>query len=92
MAARSALLLCGLLAAHATLADRFDGGMLPTDHIAIPDRPLAGVVALMSDSAGWGAAEDALAAGLQAAGIAVIGIDLPAYDAASMRRLGTAPT
>lgn len=71
--------LAAALPAH---ADGFDGGTVPTDRIALPAGPASAVVALVSGPDGWGDDEATVSSGLTDAGIAVIGIDLPAWLAA----------
>ena len=83
MAIRSLTLLACLAATPAAaVAADFDGGMVPTDHIVLPDGPATAVVALLSAPKGWGDGETALADALRTTGIAVIGIDMPRYLAA----------
>ena len=83
MAIRSLTLLACLAATPAAaVAADFDGGMVPTDHIVLPDGPASAVVALLSAAEGWGDGETALADALRTTGIAVIGIDMPRYLAA----------
>lgn len=79
MAFRALVLAACLAAAVPAAAADFDGGMVPTDRIALPDGPATGVVALISAPDSWGDGEAALAESLSRDGIAVIGIDLPAY-------------
>lgn len=57
----------------------FDVGMITGQHIYRPDGQPSGVVALISDAAGWGAAEEVQAKALVARNVAVIGLDLPSY-------------
>ncbi|MBP7003386.1 AcvB/VirJ family lysyl-phosphatidylglycerol hydrolase [Amaricoccus sp.] len=86
---RASLLLaaCLALAAPVARADgpaapEFDPGQIPSPTILTPDGPATGTVFLLSDAAGWGDAEAALAARLRHANAVVVGIDLPAYLAA----------
>lgn len=60
----------------------FDPGQIPAPVVLMPEGPATGTVFLLSDADGWGAADAALAARLQHANAAVIGIDLPKYLAA----------
>ena len=80
---RTAIALCCALLPWAALADEapqgFDVGMIQGQHIYRPDGQPKGVVALVSDSDGWGAADDAQAKALVARNVAVIGLDLPGY-------------
>lgn len=71
-------LLAGLLPC-AAMAQDFDTGMIPGDHITMPDGAPEASVFLISGKDGWGAQEDKQAADLAAKGAAVVGIDLPAY-------------
>lgn len=57
----------------------FDPGLIPAPQVLMPAGPAAGTVFLFSDAGGWSDADAALAARLQHAGAAVVGIDLPAY-------------
>ncbi len=57
----------------------FSTGMLPADHILMPDGAPGASVFLISDADGWGAEEDKEAADLVEKGAAVVGIDFPAY-------------
>lgn len=63
----------------AALAESWQSDMLPTDRILMPAGPAKGVAFLMSDAAGWGGREAETAKRLTAQGIAVVGIDMPAY-------------
>ncbi|KQT45081.1 type IV secretory pathway protein AcvB [Aureimonas sp. Leaf454] len=56
-----------------------DMGSIPAPRIARPSGPAKAFVVLLSDAAGWGAAEDALSRSLTADGVLVLGIDLPSY-------------
>jgi type IV secretory pathway VirJ component len=73
--------LAAPLAAGAADAPAFDPGQLPDPVVLMPDGPATGTVFLISGAAGWGDAEAALAARLQHANAAVVGIDLPKYRA-----------
>ncbi|AOF94263.1 AcvB/VirJ family lysyl-phosphatidylglycerol hydrolase [Sinorhizobium sp. RAC02] len=57
----------------------FATGMIPADHILLPDGAPGASVFLISDAEGWGSEEDRQAANLVAKGAAVIGIDFPSY-------------
>ena len=77
-----ALLAAGM--ASADTATPLQSGTIPAPRIARPATggvPTAEVV-LISDAAGWGAAEQALSDQLNAKGAIVVGIDLPAWLAA----------
>ncbi|MXN48369.1 virulence factor family protein [Shinella kummerowiae] len=74
------LLACSLLPAAAQEKPQaFSTGMIPADHILMPDGTPGASVFLISDAAGWGSDEEKMAAGLVAKGAAVIGIDFPTY-------------
>ena len=80
------LLLCaalGTLAGGGTLAYTLltpsINNLMPLDRVAMPQGPAKGVVFLMSDASGWTAREDRISARLQSDGIAVVGVDTPAY-------------
>ncbi|MCX8999856.1 virulence factor family protein [Rhizobiaceae bacterium BDR2-2] len=75
------LLACLLPAAVAAQDKRqdFTTGMIPADHIVLPDGAPQASVFLISDAAGWGPDDDSRAADLVAKGTAVIGIDFPTY-------------
>src|SRR5690606_30742218 len=57
----------------------FTTGMIPADHIALPDGVLGASIFLISDAAGWGADEEKEASSLVEKGAPVIGIDFPRY-------------
>ncbi|SIQ08031.1 Type IV secretory pathway, VirJ component [Rhizobium sp. RU20A] len=57
----------------------YDTGMIPGDHILLPENPPVANVVLISDGDGWNAAEQAEAEALIANDVAVIGIDFPEY-------------
>lgn len=57
----------------------FTTGMVPADHIALPDGAPGASIFLISDAAGWGAEEEKEASSLVEKGAAVIGIDFPRY-------------
>lgn len=78
----SRLAVAGLIAClspFAATAQDFDTGMIPGNHISMPDNPPEANVFLISGADGWGAEEDKQAADLTAKGAAVVGIDLPTY-------------
>ncbi|KQT69618.1 MULTISPECIES: virulence factor family protein [unclassified Aureimonas] len=75
----AALALSPALAQDAVTADAIDLGSIPSPHIAKPTGEVKALVVLLSDKAGWGAAEDALSATLTGEGAYVLGIDLPSY-------------
>lgn len=56
-----------------------DLGMLPQPHLSQPSGTVNSAVVLLSDAAGWGTKEDAIAAKLSAQGALVIGVDFPSY-------------
>ena len=58
---------------------KYDTGMIPSPHILVPKGKIVGEVVLISDAAGWGAKEDALAKKVMAQGAMVIGIDYPSF-------------
>ncbi|NTJ44535.1 virulence factor family protein [Agrobacterium larrymoorei] len=57
----------------------YQTGMIPADHIMLPDGELTSSVFLISDENGWGPEEQAQADALLEKGAAVVGIDLPKY-------------
>ncbi len=67
------------LSPAAAMADGLTSELMPLNHVVMPVGPAAGVTILMSDAAGWGAREEAIAAKLKAQKIAVVGIDMPTY-------------
>lgn len=75
----AALLLSLAGAAH---AEDFDTGQIPKPVILTPSGPAEATVVLFSSDGGWSDTDAATAARLQAAGAAVVGIDLPRYLAA----------
>ena len=82
MNAKLAALAFGLLAAFPAAAQerKFDTGMIPGDHIVLPDAgTMRANIFLISDAGGWGEAEQTEAEALAAKGAAVVGIDFPAY-------------
>ena len=80
--AAQASVFCLVLAASflaSSQAFALDPGDLGTVHLVNPDGAMRGLVALFSNSQGWTAASDNIAAALARAGGLVVGIDLPAY-------------
>ena len=73
------MLSMGLLATGAARADeddsKYDLGMIPAPHIMRPQGKVSNEVVLISDLAGWGDKEKAVADKLVANGSLVIGID-----------------
>jgi len=63
------------------VADKdYHTGLIPSPHIYLPQgQDLIGMVFLISDAKGWGAAEEAQAKDLVESGAAVVGIDFPSY-------------
>lgn len=61
--------------------DGYQTGMIPSPHIYTPADPktLTAMVFLVSNSAGWGQAEETEAQALVKQGAAVVGIDYPSY-------------
>ena len=60
-------------------ANKFDTGLIPSPKILLPPSPPEGAVVLFSDAGGWTGDDDRTASALVEDGVAVIGIDLPAY-------------
>ena len=84
--AAQASVFCLVLAASFLASFRafaLDTGDLGTVHLVNPDGAMHGLVVLFSNSQGWTAASDNIAAALARVGGLVVGIDLPAY----LRRL-----
>ena len=85
MNGKLAVLALGFIAAQAACpaaAEQrtFDTGMIPGDHIVLPDEgTMRANVFLISDAGGWGEAEQKEAEALAAKGAAVVGIDFPSY-------------
>ncbi len=85
MKTRHAAFLTALLSAAALTPaiaqeKKFDTGMIPSDHILLPEDGAAKAnIFLISDAGGWGDAEQQEAEALVAKGAAVVGIDFPAY-------------
>ena len=73
----AALLPLGAVAG--TPEQGFATGMVPAGHIMLPEGEPKASVVLISDAAGWGAAEEAATEALTAKGAAVIGVDFPSY-------------
>ncbi|RWR31468.1 virulence factor family protein [Sinirhodobacter populi] len=86
---KTALALCALMAATGAAAQSttdiqvppagFDTGMIEGPQIYRPMGQPRGVVFLISDAQGWGAADEAEAKALTSRGMAVVGLDLPSY-------------
>lgn len=57
----------------------FATGMIPGNHILLPDGEPRAAVFLISDASGWGQAEEDEAKALVDKGAAVVGIDFPTY-------------
>lgn len=70
---------CIFAAPLPAVADGWQSDMMPVDHIFMPDGPARGVAFVLSDAAGWGAREEAIAAKLKADQIGVVGVDMPSY-------------
>ncbi|WP_281287469.1 AcvB/VirJ family lysyl-phosphatidylglycerol hydrolase [Aliirhizobium smilacinae] len=65
---------------NAPAAQDYHTGLIPSPHIYLPQgQDLAGMVFLISDAKGWGAAEETQAKDLVESGAAVVGIDFPSY-------------
>jgi len=79
---RHALIAAALLAAGMARAGDFDTGQIPKPVILTPSGPADATVILFSSETGWSDGDAATARRLQAAGAAVVGIDLPGYLAA----------
>lgn len=60
-------------------APTFSTGMIPGDHIFMPDDEPKASVFLISDAGGWGPDDEAQAKALVDKGAAVVGIDFPSY-------------
>lgn len=63
-------------------ANGFQTGMIPPDHIMLPDGDMAANIFLISGQSGWGEQEQTEAEALVEKGAAVVGIDFPKYMAA----------
>ncbi|MCI9867013.1 virulence factor family protein [Rhizobium skierniewicense] len=81
-AALLAATLCIPVHASAQDANGFQTGMIPPEHIMLPDGDVSANIFLLSGQAGWGETEQAQADALVENGAAVVGIDLPKYLAA----------
>ncbi|MDX3924339.1 MAG: AcvB/VirJ family lysyl-phosphatidylglycerol hydrolase [Shinella sp.] len=71
-----------LLQCHAAAAQQspsFQTGMIPSEHILLPEGDIRANIFLISDAKGWGEAEEAQARALVEKGAAVVGIDFPVY-------------
>lgn len=60
-------------------AKGFETGMIPPDHIMLPDGDVSANVFLISGATGWGEAEQTEADALVEKGAVVVGIDFPKY-------------
>ncbi|MBB3945282.1 type IV secretory pathway VirJ component [Rhizobium skierniewicense] len=60
-------------------ANGFETGMIPPNHIMLPDGDMAANIFLISGPNGWGEAEQTQAEALVEKGAAVVGIDFPKY-------------
>lgn len=75
-------MVCALaltVAAQTAFGADFDTGMLPADHISLPDEPPSVTIFLFSDARGWTPENEATSKRLVDDGAAVVGVDLPAY-------------
>jgi len=70
-----------LLPSHAPAQDaqKYETGMIPADHILLPDGDITSTVFLVSDGNGWDETEQKEADALLEKGAAVVGIDFPEY-------------
>lgn len=57
----------------------YETGMIPADHIMVPDGDIQASIFLISDANGWTEADDARAKALVEKGAAVVGIDFKEY-------------
>ena len=60
-------------------AQKYETGMIPADHILLPDGDITSTVFLVSDGNGWDESEQKEADALLEKGAVVIGIDFPEY-------------
>ena len=60
-------------------ANGFETGMIPPDHIMLPDGDVTANIFLISGANGWGETEQTQAEALVEKGAAVVGIDFPKY-------------
>lgn len=65
--------------AHAADQPKYDTGLIPSPHIALPDGNITAMVFLISGSKGWNDKDDQRVSVLTAEGAAVVGIDYPSY-------------
>ena len=82
---KAALLAATLAVALPVLAhdqQSYETGMIPADHILLPDGAINANVFLISGEKGWGDQEQKEAQALLAKGAVVVGIDFPQYLAA----------
>ncbi|HWK44731.1 MAG TPA: AcvB/VirJ family lysyl-phosphatidylglycerol hydrolase [Stellaceae bacterium] len=73
------LVLAGVSVARADDADQLGDGRFGALHVVEPVGPVTGMVILFSDSAGWDATADAVAAALAKKGALVAGVDTAGY-------------
>ncbi|RYC12126.1 virulence factor family protein [Ciceribacter ferrooxidans] len=71
------LVSCGIAAAQAPAT--YQPGMIPANHILLPEGEVRADIFLISDAGGWGDNEEQQARALVDKGAIVVGIDLPAY-------------
>lgn len=74
----ASLLLSGTVAAAQPVVS-YQPGMIPADHILLPDGEVRADIFLISDAGGWGEQEEQQAQALVDKGAIVVGIDFPAY-------------
>ncbi len=80
--AASALFLSPLFASSAAFSQdkpAYDTGMIPAEHIMVPDGEILASVFLISDADGWTGTDDERAKALVEKGAAVVGIDFKEY-------------
>ena len=65
--------------ARAADQPKYDTGLIPAPHIALPDGNISAMVFLISGSKGWNDKDDQRVSVLTAEGAAVVGIDYPSY-------------
>lgn len=70
-----------LLPSHAPAQDaqKYETGMIPSDHILLPDGDITSTIFLVSGAGGWDATTQKEADALLEKGAAVVGIDFPEY-------------
>lgn len=74
--AASLLISSGIAAAQ---SPAYQPGMIPADHILLPEGEVRADIFLISDAGGWGDNEEQQAQALVDKGAIVVGIDLPTY-------------